>query len=250
MQRLPHLGLRRASALLLLLASAPLAAQNIDTGTPPPNASWPKFTFGRPLSGTQFSSLGQSFTVATGPATVLTDFTFWVGQIDDFEDIEYRAYIFPWNEATRTITSDFVFRSAIQVGTTSPGPLAVGFSTGGLNLGSGQSYLAVLSSAESPGTPAGSFGGVYVSTGGVTGTYPGGSSYIQISLFEQGLAGLRADAWAFAGGVTTGQDLAFRATFVAGTLPPVTPIPEPTTIALFGTGLLGVAFVARRRRAG
>jgi hypothetical protein len=26
--------------------------------------------------------------------------------------------------------------------------------------------------------------------------------------------------------------------------------PEPTTIALFGTGLLGVAFVARRRRAG
>lgn len=250
MQSLPHLRLRRASAMLLLLAGAPLAAQNIDTGTPPPNASFPKHTFGRPLSGTGFSSLGQSFTVATGPATVLTDFTFWVGQIDDFEDIEYRAYIFPWNEATRTITSDFVFRSAIQVGTTSPGPLAVGFSTGGLNLTGGQSYLAVLSSAESPGTPAGSFGGWYLSTGGVVGTYPGGTNYIQISLFEQGLAGLRADAWSFAGGVTTGQDLAFRATFVAGTLPPVTAIPEPTTIALFGTGLLGVALVARRRRAG
>ena len=129
MQSLPHLGFRGASIMLLLLAGAPLAAQNIDTGTPPPNASWPKFTFGRPLSGTQFTSLGQSFTVATGPATVLTDFTFWVGQVDDFEDIEYRAYIFPWNEATRTITSDFVFRSAIQTGTTSPGPLAVGFST-------------------------------------------------------------------------------------------------------------------------
>ena len=246
MATMPLLGVRRTAAVLLLVAGGPLAAQNIDTGAPPPNAAWPKTPFGRPAGGTQFGSVGQSFTVEAGAATRLTDFQFWISNVDGFGAAQYHAYVFPWDAATRRITGDFLFRSALQTGTDSPGPVPLSFATGGLDLVGGQRYIAVLSTAELAATPAGTFGGLFESTAGANADpYPGGAAYTLVSLYSAGLPGVVGGTWTVAGGNTSGHDFAFRAAFTTAA---VTPIPEPSTVVLLGTGVLGVALAVRRRR--
>lgn len=248
MPTFPHPTLRRGAALtLLLLGGLPAGAQQINTGTPPPSGAWPIFTFGRPLSGTQYSSLGQSFTVAPGP-TQLSSFQFWVNQAAGFETLPFYAYLFPWDDPSRSITGSYLYRSAPQTGFATVGVHPLAFSTGGLNLAAGATYLAVLSSAEFPAAPPGHFGGIFESTGGVASTYAGGAAYARISLASGGLGGLSAGPWAFPGGTTTGLDLAFTATFTAPPPPPST-VPEPTTIALVGGGLLALVGARRHRRA-
>lgn len=233
----------RAVTVLSLLGAAPLAAQQINTGTPPPNVSWPKFSFGRALSG-GYGSLGQSFTMDPGLPTRLDGFTFWVADVADFATLPFHAYLFPFDPTTREITGAYLFRSPLLTGSTG-GPTALAFSTGGLDLTTGQTYLALLSSAEVPGAPLRAFGGIFESTGGVTSTYPGGTALARNSLAADGLAGLSAGPWGAAGGTTA--DLAFTATFSDAA---VVVTPEPVTIALVGAGLVGAAAVARRRRAG
>jgi hypothetical protein len=242
----PPVRLRLAVAAFASLAGLPLAAQQINTGTPPPNASWPVFSFGRPLSGTQYSSLGQSFTVPAA-TPVLDAFTFWVNQVDDIQNLPFYAYVFPFTPTgatTGTISGNYVFRSAQQtVSAAGPFPLALSFNTGALGLAPGGTYLALLSAAEFPNAPVGTFGGIFESTGGTTSTYPGGTALARISLASEGLAGLTAGPWAGAGGTTA--DLAFTATFNAA---PVATVPEPEVTLMLATGLLGLAVVRRRRR--
>lgn len=242
---IPHRrALARAATAISLLGAAPLAAQNIDTGTPPPSASWPTFSFGRP-GATQYSSLGQSFTVPVG-TTRLTEFTFWTNDVVSFETLPFHAYVFPWNEGTRQITGAYLFRSAAQTGFAGVGYTPYAFGTGGLDLTAGGTYIAVLSSAEFADPSARTFGGIGESTGGVNSTYAGGAGYARISVAGDGLGGLSAGAWGHAGG--TNADLAFTATFVAAPVPST--VPEPATVTLLGAGALGVAVVATRRRAG
>jgi hypothetical protein len=236
--------LRPLAAALVSLGGLPLAAQQINTGTPPPSASWPVFSFGRPLSGAQYSSLGESFTVPTA-TPVLDAFTFWVNQVSNFQDLPFHAYVFPFTPTgatTGTISGNYLFRSAQQtVSASATFPLALSFNTGGLGLTPGGTYLALLSAAEFPNAPVGTFGGIFESTGGTTSTYAGGTGLARISLATEGLAGLSTGPWAGAGGTTA--DLAFTATFSAA---PAT-VPEPTTLVLIGTGVLGLVIGKRRR---
>jgi hypothetical protein len=229
-------------ALTALLTTASLApAQSIDTGTPPVGTNPPIFPFGR-ATAVSWATLGQSFLVPLGGPTRLDAFTFWLRDNFGTNDTPYYAYVFDWDPTTRRTGSDFLFRSAAQNYTGVSGPTAVGFSTGGLDLVGGQSYIAVLSSVEFPAAPVGLRPGAIVSSNWPDDVYTGGMSYTRPG--PSGLGTLTSNAWALLGG--TGTDLAFRATFETASPPTVTP--EPGTTALLGVGMLGLAVAARRRR--
>ena len=133
----------------LLCATMPAAAQ-INTGTPPTVPNWPIFTTGRVAGAANFVSLGQSFTVAPGMPTSLTGFQFWVRDDPGFGGGSFHAYVFPWDPGTRRITGDYLFRSALQPGLDASVPTAWSFSTGGVELASGQTFLAVPKASDIP----------------------------------------------------------------------------------------------------
>jgi hypothetical protein len=233
----------RPSCLLglatLLTVVRPATAQLIDTGTPPVGANPPIFPFGRATS-VSWATLGQSFLVPVGGPTRLDDFTFWLRDNGITGSTPYHAYIFDWNPTTRRTGSSYLFRSAAQDYTGEPGPTAVSFTTGGLDLVGGQSYIAVLSSVEFAGAPVGLRPGA-IEANNSGGDYTGGMSYTRPG--PSGLATLTTNQWAFLGG--TGVDLAFRANFSAA---PAAVVPEPGSATLVALGVVGLAVTARRRR--
>jgi hypothetical protein len=233
----------RPSCLLglaaLLTAAHPAAAQLIDTGTPPVGPNPPIFPFGR-ATAVSWATLGQSFLVPLGGPTRLDAFTFWFRDNAITGDTPYYAYIFDWNPTTRRTGATYLFRSAAQDYTGVPGPTAVSFTTGGLDLVGGQSYIAVLSPVEFPGAPVGLRPGV-IEANHAGGDYTGGMSYTRPG--TSGLGTLTTLQWGLLGG--TGVDLAFRASLSSA---PVAAVPEPGSASLVALGGLALATAARRGR--
>lgn len=237
-------SLRFGTALLLAAAGRAAAQPQIDTGTPPTVPNWPIFAFGR-ATDVSYASYGQSFTVQTGAPTLLNEFQFWLRDNLITGSTPYHAYLFSWDPATRRTGDTYLFRSDPQsysAGVTTP--TAFSFVTGGVNLVGGQSYIAVLSSVEFPTAPSGLVPGMVVSTNWPNDGYAGGSSFVRFG--PAGLGTLTSGPWTLAGG--TGVDFAFRATFGTGAGPvPPTTVPEPSTLVLAASGVLGVALLRRRR---
>ena len=167
-------------------------------------------------------------TITTPSANLLDQFSVWLGRTSPLSStptpsIDFNAYVYAWNSATNTVSGAALYTSALtNHSATDATPFTrYDFATGGLNLAPGGMYALILG-------VAGGSGGIYMES--TTGDEYTGGDFI----FTNG-----AISSTYAVGFPTATDLRFEAQFS---------VPEPGTLLLFATGILGMAFVSHRRK--
>ena len=177
---------------------------------------------------------GQSFTTPTG-YNQLDQFTFFFK--GNGAGLPFRAYVATFNGATNT-AGTMLFQSAITMGVNSATLAPFVFNTGGIAVTAGTKYFAFVDASDyvASGGAAKSMGGEYADFGA---GYAGGDF-----LYNNGINGTFTNTQTT--GWTPKGDLVFNATFSSSA---VVATPEPATLGLLATGLIGVVGVARRKRA-
>jgi hypothetical protein len=165
--------------------------------------------------------IGQSFAVPAG-AGYINDVSFWVAG-----NVTYQFKLYAFNGTTPTGTALFASAAVTQVAT--QGYLFQTFNTGMLALDPAQEYIALLQASS---------GQINVLTSGGD-TYAGGQLYQTLSHYSDPTTAVYASYFG-----NPGTDLSMVAHFTQGTVA----TPEPTSVTLLATGLLGIFGAARRRR--
>jgi hypothetical protein len=194
--------------------------------------------FGESLSSTE--TYGQTFTVI-GPETVLDTFSFWVNEdnIGYLDPLEFAAYVMKWDTSAEKAIGPVLYESGLTTVGYQPALQKITFNTGGVSLTDGQVYVAFLSASEYIDNVFGVGRVGYLSSD----VYAGGGFYY----FNSGsdFSSLTTYGWEKSysnGGL---NDLAFQANFSD---PSASAVPEPSSLAIFGVGAIGISFAGWRRR--
>jgi PEP-CTERM motif len=208
---------------LLLVCAARAAADplRIDTVGPDGLPNVIVGSFGEPNAAT----VGQTF-IAPANARRLDRFTFYLFYVEG-GPARFSGHVGNWDGAK--VTEPLLYASAERQLTTPLTPIPVTFETGGVPVTPGRSYVAFLSASMlfdglDDNTNLFLEGDTYTVGGHVA--LANGGNFSEI--FTRNWRGLDP------------LDLAFVAEF--------TPVPEPSTMLLFGTGAASIAAAARRRR--
>lgn len=213
-----------AAACLIAVSAGVASAQNLSLAQD-----------GNSLSGFGASSnggapaVGQVFTTGAGQ-NYLTSFSFFLADDPDMDpsgvgsNLQFRAYVYAFDGATASGSP--LYTSGVMSGTTSSTFQQYLFDTGFTPLTPGNMYVAFLSASGVPQNGVG-----FNAFAATSDTYSGGDF-----VFDFGDSNLTDPATT----IDAGMPMAFNATFTTTT-------PEPSELALIGTGLLGLVPVIRRK---
>jgi hypothetical protein len=237
---------RRCALLVGVLVAADVHAQTINTGPPMTPIGLSNGSVG--YLGNQFSR-GQSFTVGQ-TLTQLTSFSFYLANASgfgqgDFASMQFRAFLAKWNPSLNQAVGPALWQSNAVNGVASTAPTLVTFATPTISLTPGEIYIAILSDAGFKSTNAGINGFIsYASSIGG----PSGGAYIFTGTTDDPTL-LTTGTWLASTGngghsLQVQDNYAFQATLSAAT----SVTPEPTSVALFASGLIGLVGLRRTRR--
>jgi uncharacterized protein with beta-barrel porin domain len=199
-------------AALIALAS-PAAAQTIDT-TP----AWGGVSNINPWDANVTESIGQTIFPTSGQ-TKLSSFTFELSSVGGSNPMQYKAFVYQWNNANNTVTGPALFSSAVLTAPTSGAFTAVTINTGSLALTAGVQYILLFTTTTVSQVSNAAY---------ALGKSPG-SAYINGSAYFSGASAPLTGGFPW---VNVGANLAFIATFDSSGSSPISS-PLPVFIPLF-----------------
>jgi hypothetical protein len=184
--------------------------------------------FWHPFGNPNTATYGELFTAPSAPDTNLASFGFWMAAPDSPGDIILGGYIATW---TGTNAGTLLYSSS-SVDYPNVGEAEIKFNTGGLAVTPGQQYVMFLSVSQYYGQSAGL---AQVDAGSSIPGLNGFAYYNNSGDFNS----LFTNPWDAQG---ISPDWAVELNFTGGN-----GVPEPGTLMMLGTGLLGGLGVLRRK---